>query len=230
MNLIPKINQFIEEINEFHPETDLEQDGKRALTFKDTFSKLRQLRVEIEKTKAKYPLDKYITIQYSGPVTVKVTFDFTPYVLYFDENTDKQIIDNVANDLLAIEEIIHIIPAKDAIIINFKRSSFDSPYKLKAVEKCVNIVAQKHNPEGRCLTHFTGKGDYTTTEYKELVVDINLVELHKDRLAYFYHRDLSNADESESIKYLISQGLSASDIGISRSKYFRIKPEIPVSQ
>lgn len=230
MNLLPKLNQFIEGLREFHPETDVEHDGKRVLTFKDTFDNLRKLRVEIEKMKDNFPIEKYVTIHYSEPVTVKVDFNYNPYILNLDETIDKQVIDNLTNDLLGIEEIMHLIRVKDAIFINLQKSSFVSPYKIKEIVKTINIVMQKHNPGEKSANIFVGKLDYpTTTEYKELVVEINLHEFHKDRLAYYYHKDMTVADEAESIKYLVNQGLTASDIGISRSKYFRNKPEIPVS-
>lgn len=228
MNILPQLNQFIEDIKEFHPETDIEQEGKKILTFNDTFDNLRKVRTEIQQIKDKYPIDKYVTIKYCGPVTVKVKKNYNLYVLYFDENLDTQIIDNVTNDLLAIEEIMHIIPARNAIFINLKESSFDSPYKFREILKAVNIAMQKHNPGGASIS--IGKLDYpTTTEYQELVVEINLTELHKDRLQYFYHRDMTQADEAESIKYLINLGLSESDIGISRSKYFRYKEKPQVA-
>lgn len=230
MNILPQLNKFIEAIKEFHPETDLEQDGKRILTFKDKFAELRKVRAEIQKMKDNFPIEKYVTIHYSEPVTVKVDFNYHPYILNLDETLDKQVIDNLTNDLLGIEEIMHLIRVKDAIFINLQKSSFVSPYKIEEIVKTINIVMQKHNPGGKSATVFVGKLDYpTTTEYKELVVEINLHEFHKDRLAYYYHKDMTVADEAESIKYLINLGLSESDIGISRSKYFRYKEKPQVA-
>lgn len=228
MNILPKSNQFIEEIKEFHPETDLEQEGKRILTFKGTFDNLRKLRVEIEKIKDKYPIDKYVKIQYSGPVTKQINLgDKAAFVLDLDVNADEQDRENLINELLSNEEIINIISFDYTIVIVLKNIITFDMYKL--VFKNIETVARKHDPESEGLIPFHEKGNYTVIEFTSLEVAINLLEVHKKRLEYYYHKDMTVEDEAESIKYLVNQGLSASDIGISRSKYFRNKPEIPVS-
>jgi len=230
LNLIPKLNQFIEAIKEFHPETDLEQDGKRVLTFKGTFDNLRKLRVEIEKIKDNYPIQKFVTIKYSEPLTKHIYIKHNlSFLLDLNNTVDKQNLDNLANELLANEEITNIIFDGNTLLIPLKDSGYTTRDKFTSVSDDIEAVLQKHNPKSKSIIPFSGKEPLAVTEYTQLVVTINMIDLHKDRLDYFYHRDMSNADEAESIKYLVNQGLTASDIGISRSKYFRNKPEIPVS-
>ncbi|MDT8781951.1 MAG: hypothetical protein IAX22_04815 [Candidatus Bathyarchaeota archaeon] len=230
MNLLPELNQFIEEIKEFQPETDLEQDGKKVLTFKGAFDNLRKIRTEIQKIKTNYPIDKYVTIKYSEPLTKHIHLKHNlSFLLDLNNNMDEQDLDNLTNELLANAEIINIILNGNNLLIPLKDSSYTTRDKLTSVSENIEAVVKKHNPKSKSTIPFNGKEPFTVTEYTQLVVTINMIDLHKDRLDYFYHRDMSNVDEAESIKYLVSRGLSASDIGISRSKYFRNKPEISVS-
>lgn len=231
MNILPKLNQFIEEIQELQPETDREQEGKRILTFKGTFDKLRKLRVEIEKIKDNYPIQKFVTIKYSELLTKNIYIKHNlTFLLDLNNNVDKQNLENMANELLANEEITNIIFDGNTLLIPLKGSSYTARDKFTSVADDIEAVVKKHNPKSKSTIPFYGEKTFTVTEHTQLVVTINMIDLHKDRLDYFYHRDMSNADEAESIKYLVNQGLTASDIGISRSKYFRNKPEIPVSQ
>lgn len=228
MNLLPKLNQFIEDIKEFHPETDIEQEGKRVLTFKGIFDNLRKVRTEIQKMKDNYPIEKYVKIQYSGPVTKQINLENKiAFVLDLDVNADEQGLCNLANELLSYEDITNIFRNGNKLVIVLNNiSSFD---KYKLVFEDIETVAQKYIPKGKGLIPFHGKINYTVTVFTQIEVIINLLEVHKKRLEYYYHKDMTVEDEAESIKYLVNQGLSASDIGISRSKYFRNKPEIPVS-
>ncbi len=230
MNILPKIKQFIEEIKEFQPETDLEQDGKRILTFKGTFDKLRKLRVEIEKIKDNYPIQKFVTIKYSEPLTKNIYIKHNlSFLLDLNNNVDKQNLENMANELLANEEITNIIFDGNTILIPLKDSGYTTRDKFTSVSDEIEAVVKKHNPKSKSIIPFSGKDPLAVTEYTQLVVTINMIDLHKDRLGYYYHKDMTVADEAESIKYLINLGLSESDIGISRSKYFRYKEKPQVA-
>jgi len=234
LNILPKLNQFIEEITkEVSPETDTEQNGQRTLTFKNNdYTKFEALKTQAELLAEQLYLTKYISLEYRDLTKEKISFPLT-YTFEIDlgKIREQDLQKNLENFIIGLQNRpdLTILRNDNWIIVACKPEVLSTRDRLNDWMSFIRSVAYINNLQKTLKEKCCGPFEFEAQVYKGLMLRINLANLHKNRLDYYKHKDMTAQDASESIKYLIGLGWSASEIGVSRPEYFRNKPKKPVS-